>query len=311
MTRECISRTPGVGIDRVIAELAGLQHGIVARWQLTGLGVGIHPIEGRRRRSQLHLLHRGVYAVGHRPHTAEGRWMAAVLAYGPKTVLSHRSAGQLWGLLPRTGSVPEVTRRVASRPRKGLVAHRSQLPADEVEVVGRIPVTSVSRTLLDLAAILSRGRLEQALNETEVRQLTSRLSVPDLLRRHAGRRGSSTLRAALEDGGGGITRLELERRFAVLVDSHGLPRPLRNADVAVRGHFFEVDCLWPRQRLVVELDGHAVHGTRRAFENDRERDRLLLAEGWRSIRVTWRQLRDEPRAIVSDLRGLLAGSVEE
>lgn len=232
--------------------------------------------------------------------------MAAVLACGPKAVLSHRSAGQLWGLVPRTGSIPEVTRRVSSRVRTGLVAHRSQLPADEVEVVDGIPVTSVSRTLLDLAAVLSRTHLERALNEVEVRQLTSPLSVPDLLRRHPGRRGAAALREVLGEGAYGITRLELERRFSALVDTYRLPRPRRNAQVAVRGRFFEVDCLWQRQRVVVELDGRAVHGTRRAFETDRERDRILIAEGWLPMRVTWRQLQDEPEVIVSDLRRLLA-----
>ena len=169
-----------------------------------------------------------------------------------------------------------------------------------------IPVTSVSRTLFDLAAVLRHSQLEQALNEAEVRQLTSRLSVPELMRRHPGRRGAAVLRAVLDEGTYGITRLELERRFAALIDTHRLPRPRHNAPVAVRGRFYEVDCLWPAQRVVVELDGRAVHGTKRAFEADRERDRILLAEGWRPMRVTWRQLQQEPERIVSDLRRLLA-----
>ena len=92
----------------------------------------------------------------------------------------------------------------------------------------------------------------------------------------------------------GITRNDFEELFAALVDAHGLPRPRLNADLEVRGRFFEVDCLWRAQRLVVELDGRAVHGTRRAFEADRERDRMLVAEGWRTMRVTWRQLRENP-----------------
>lgn len=170
-----------------------------------------------------------------------------------------------------------------------------------------IPVTSVSRTLFDLATVLSERQLEQALNEAEVRQLTSRLSVPDLLRRHPGRRGAATLRAVLDKGAYGITRLELERRFAAVIDAHCLPRPRRNAHVALRGRFFEVDCLWQRQRVIVELDGRAAHDTRRAFDSDRERDRILLAEGWFPMRVTWRQLQDEPETVVSDLRRLLEG----
>lgn len=235
--------------------------------------------------------------------------MAAVLACGEEAVLSHRSAGQLWGLLSRSGSIPEVTRPASFRCRSGIEAHQSPLLVDELEAADGIPVTSVSRTLLDLAAVLSREHLERAMNEAEIRGLTSRLSLPELIERRQGGHGAAILRAVLADqrAAAGITHSELEDRFRRLVDRHRLPRPLRNAHVAVRGHSFEVDCLWPRQRLVVELDGHAVHGTRRAFESDRERDRLLLAEGWRPMRVTWRQLRDEPEAIVRDLRGLLSG----
>jgi hypothetical protein len=186
--------------------------------------------------------------------------------------------------------------------------HRGELPADEIEAVDGIPVTSVSRTLLDLATLLDRRRLEQALNEAEVRGLTSRLSLPDLLMRYPRRRGSAVLRDLLgdDDALSGVTKYELEARFANFVETHGLPRPRRNADLAVRGRFFEVDCLWPAQHLIVELDGRAVHGTRQAFEADRERDRLLLADGWRVTRVTWRQLRDDAPAVAADLKAMLA-----
>ena len=70
--------------------------------------------------------------------------------------------------------------------------------------------------------------------------------------------------------------------------------------VSVRGRFFEVDCLWAAQRLVVELDGRESHGTELTFEKDRERDRLLLVEGWRVTRITWRQLRDDAPAVIAD-----------
>lgn len=292
-------------MDGPIGALAGRQHGVVARRQLRELGFGDSTIDSRLRRGALLALHRGVYAVGHRKLTIQGRWMAAVLACGPGAVLSHRSAGQHWALVPRSRSIPEVTRPRGFKGRPGIRAHRSTLPPDEVEVLDGIPVTSASRTLFDMAAVLGPSQLEQALNEAEVRQLTSHLSVPDLLRRHPGLRGAATLRAVLDEGLHGITRRELERRFAALLDRHRLPRPRRNVHVAVRGRFYEVDCLWRRQRVVVELDGRAVHGTKRAFETDRERDRILLAEGWRPMRVTWRQLRDEPELIVSDLRSLL------
>jgi very-short-patch-repair endonuclease len=252
-------------------------------------------------------LHRGVYTVGHRKLTQEGRWMAAVLAYGEEAVLSHCSAGQLWGIVPRSGSIPDVTRGASSRGRPGIRAHRSSLPADEVERADGIPVTSVSRTLLDLAAILSRRQLERAMNEAEVRGLTSTLSLPDLIKRHGGRAGVTAIRSVLEAHGEslGVTRNDFEERFLALIDEHGLPRPRLNADLVLRGRAFEVDCLWRPQRLVVELDGWAAHGTRRAFHRDRERDRVLLVEGWQSTRVTWHQLEQEAEVVVADLRLLL------
>lgn len=103
----------------------------------------------------------------------------------------------------------------------------------------------------------------------------------------------------------GVTRSELEERFVALLDAAGLPRPRLNADIALRGRFIEADCLWPTQRVIVELDGRGTHSTALAFEKDRERDRLLLVEGWRVMRVTWRQLRDDGPVVIADLRRLL------
>lgn len=233
--------------------------------------------------------------------------MAAVLACGDGAVLSHRAAGWLLGILPLGNGLPEVTRLDGWRSQPRIVQHRSPLFPDEVGVVAGIPVTGLSRTLLDLASILSRERLEGALNEAEVLGLTDRISVPALLARHPRRPGTVTLRAILNDVGRarGVTRYEFERRFAVVLASTDLPRPHRNADVAVAGRFFEVDCLWRAQRVIVELDGRFVHGTWRTSERDREKDRLLIADEWRVVRVTWRQLRDDAPAVVADLRRLL------
>jgi very-short-patch-repair endonuclease len=205
--------------------------------------------------------------------------------------------------------VPEVTRPRSFRRQAGIGAHHSRLPDDEFLLVDGIPVTSVSRTLLDLAGVLTKRRLERALNEAEVLGLTDVLSVPDLLERYPGRRGSAVLRALFRDRTTirGITRRELERRFQATLDGTDLPRPRLNAHVPVQGGFFEVDCLWAEQRLIVELDGRGSHGTDLAFEKDRERDRLLLVEGWRVTRITWRQLHDDAPAVIADLRRLLRG----
>jgi very-short-patch-repair endonuclease len=298
---------PGEPVDRRVARLAEQQHGVVARRQLEQLGVDRGWIEGRLRRGQLHSVHQGVYAVGHRLIARKGRWMAAVLACGDGAALSHRAAGQLLGIIPLGDRLPEVTRLKGWRSQPGIVQHRSPLSPDEVEVVEGIPVTGLSRTLLDLASILSRERLEAAMNEAEVRGLTDRVSVHALLERYPRRPGTATLRAVLKDAQRvrGVTRRELERRFAAALASTDLPRPHRNADVAVAGRFFEVDCLWRTQRLIVELDGRFVHGTWRTSERDREKDRLLIADGWRVVRVTWRQLRDDASAVIADLRRLL------
>jgi very-short-patch-repair endonuclease len=294
-------------MDWAISELAGRQHGVVARWQLLGLGMERRGVQRRLEAGRLRSLHVGVYAVGHQALTVESRWVAAVLAGGPNAVLSYRTAGQLWGIFPRSGAVPEITRPKTFRPRPGIRAHRVALSPDEIEVENGIPVTSASRTQLDLAAVLSRRQMERVLNEAQVLGLTSRLSLPHLLERYPGRRGNAILRELLSDKEpGGITRNDFEERFVAFLDANGLPRPRFNATISLRGQFFEADCLWESQRLMVELDSRAVHGTDRAFERDRRRDRIVLAEGWRSTRITWRQLRDEPEEIAADLRLSLA-----
>ena len=287
-----------------MAELAKAQHGVVARQQLLGLGMSGRAIDGRLGRGQLHEVFRGVYVFGSRRINRRGRWMAAVLAAGVGAVLSHRSAGRLWGFLAPAAEWVDVTcppGRIVRR--KGIVSHESLVRDDECEVVDGIPVTSPFRTLFDLAAVLKNRELERAWHEVQVRGLTDRVSLPMLLKRYPGRRGTRNLRALLESKEPvGITRNDFEEAFLALIDTHGLPRPRMNADLALRGRFFEVDALWETQRVALELDSRGVHDTPKKFGSDRQRDRILLAEGWRTPRVTWRQLRDEPKAIAADLR---------
>jgi predicted transcriptional regulator of viral defense system len=118
-------------LDRRVATLAGRQHGVVGRWQLHELGLSDQMIKTRIAHGGLSRLHRGVYAVGHRALTVESRWMAAVLAHGPEAVLSHRSAGQFWGLYPRSRIEPEVTCSGSRKTKGGIVAHCGSLPGDE------------------------------------------------------------------------------------------------------------------------------------------------------------------------------------
>jgi hypothetical protein len=290
-----------------MAELAGRQHGVVARWQLQRLGMTAKMVDGRIQRGALHSVHRGVYAVGHRSLAIEGRWMAAVLAFGPEAVLSHRSAGQLWGLVPRSSIAPEVTRRKHAEGRPRLMVHRGSLMADEVGTRWGIPVTSVARTMFDLAAMLDEREVERAWNEMEVREYRVRLSIPALLERYPGRKGAVLLarlagRKALPVG---ITRNELEEAFLALVDRFDLPRPRMNVHLAIRDRFYEIDCLWEDRKVAIELDGGGAHGTRRAFESDRERDRILTAERFTTARLTWHQITETPAEVAADLQLIL------
>jgi very-short-patch-repair endonuclease len=289
--------------DEAIAKLAERQYGVVARSQLLAAGVGARAIDHRLQRKRLHPLHRGIYAVGQRQLRKEAKWMAAVLACGPAGVLSHLAGGAHWQLVWDRGVI-EVTCPRALRARPGIWVHKARLPNDEITIHEGIPVTTVPRTLFDLAAVLPARQLERAINEAEVLRLWDELSLDRLLHRYPRHRGNRAIRAALHQRrrGSTVTKSELEETFLRLIDAAGIPRPEINALV----EDFEVDAVWRDARLVVELDGRDVHGTAAAFETDRERDRALQVAGWRPVRITYRQLRDTPREVVADLRRLWA-----
>jgi Protein of unknown function (DUF559) len=260
----------------------------------------------RRLGRDLHRFHQGVYAYGHRAITVESRWMAATLAFGAGAALSHRSAAQPWGLLPRSSIAPEVT-RPGHVGRPHLVAHQASLPADEVGRFRGRPVTSAARTMFDLAGTRPEREVERAWNEMEVRGYRLGLSVRDLLERYPGRKGSLALArlAGRKAELVGITRNELEEGFLALIDRFGLPRPRMNAHLSIRGRFFEIDCLWEEERVTIELDGGGAHGTTEAFHKDRERDRILTAEGYTTARITWDHLKHTPTEVADDLRRIL------
>jgi very-short-patch-repair endonuclease len=290
----------------LIAELAARQFGLVARWQLRLLGLGEDAIDARLARGLLHRVHRGVYAVGHQRLTREGHWMAAVLAAGPDAVLSHRSAAALWGIRHTARAHAEVicARRLAI-PK--VDSYRTVLPPDEVTVHDGIPVTTPARTLFDLAAVLTPQQLNHALNEAEIRRLTSPIPLDALIARHPRRKGTQALRRALElqrQRGETVTRSEFETAFLDFAERHGLPRPKTNEPL---GPYFP-DACWPEQRVIVELDSYAIHTTRQAFESDRARDRELTLAGYTVVRVTWRQLTHDADALAEQLSAILAAT---
>lgn len=292
----------------LIAGLATRQHGVVGRAQLTALGIGHGSIDHRVARQRLHPVHRGVYAVGHKLLSRQGRWMAALLSAGADAVLSHVTAAAVWGVLGLRSGPIHLTLPRCLHSRTGLVMHRAQLPTDEVTSENWLPVTTVPRTLLDLASVLDFRQLESAYNEAEVRRLTDPLSLPELVDRHPHSRGIANVRRLLADQTAGLnaTRSQLERDFLSFRRDHDLPVPEVNAEIDLGDRRCVVDFMWSESGLIAELDSRSFHLTRRAFEDDRERDRRLTVAGWRVIRITWRQLHLEPGRLAADLDALLS-----
>jgi predicted transcriptional regulator of viral defense system len=294
--------------ERAIAALATRQHGVVALAQLVELGLSESAVRGRVAAGRLHRMHLGIYAVGHRILTPRGRWMAAALACGPGAVLSHRSAGALLGIRRSASSKIDVTaprrRRIA-----GIETHEAQLASAETITVDGVPTTTVARTLLDLAAVLDRQSLEKAINEAEVLRLIDLKAVNATLERAGRRRGTAALRETLAnlDPLQAQTRNELERRFLSLCRGAELPLPEVNAWLTVEGESLQPDFLWREHRLIVETDGFTTHSTRRAFERDRRRDLALLRAGYRTVRVTWRQVTSAPDEVIGALWAALGG----
>jgi very-short-patch-repair endonuclease len=288
--------------DRALSALAARQHGVVAHRQLLELGMGRGAIHHRLAVGRLHRVHLGVYAVGHAAISPNGRLMAGVLACGPEAVLSHRSAAWLWGLQPLSDRPVDVTVAGRSRHRRvGIAVHRTRnLHREDRKVRERIPVTSVARTLVDLAEVVRPAQLERALEEAERLRLFDLRAIGE---RYWGRRGLRPLRALLAEAGVAAepTRSKLERRFLALCREEDLPAPAVNMFVAG----FEVDVLWAEQRLVVELDGYAFHGNRPAFERDRVRDAALQLAGYRVLRVTHRRLETGPASVAAMVRSVL------
>lgn len=293
--------------DERIASLAAAQHGTISWEQLRDCGLSPKTIRHRVAIGQLHVIHHKVYAVGHDRLTQDGRFMAAVLAAGGGAAVSHRAAAVLWGISSWPGRGVDVTTSSRKRKRPGLRFHACERLHDEMTNIRGIPVTGPSRTLLDLGQVMTEDELERALREAERLQLTDTLSVIDLLERHPRRRGSAAIRrlTAVRELYKGVTRSELEERFRQFLRRHDIPGPEWNVRLDLGDSTIEVDCLWRKSCLVVELDGYGYHAGLDAFERDRLRDRLLQLSGYTPIRITWQALRDDP-ALPTQLRELLA-----
>jgi very-short-patch-repair endonuclease len=273
-----------------LGELVLRQHGVVARRQLLALGLSASAIARRARAGRLHAVHAGVYAVGHPLLSRDARWIAAVLACGPGAALGYGTAAFEWSL--RRGEPPLIEVVVADRgPRRrtGVRIHRHPgLGSDEIRVARGIRVTTPARTILDYAAVATDRELAYALDQAEIQELIDYPALDAVARAHPRHRGSTRLRRMLAEyeAGAANTRSDLEKAFLALCARHGFPRPLVNQPLCG----LTVDFVFVGQRVVVETDSWRWHRGRAAFERDRERDALLAAAGYTTLRFTDRQI---------------------
>jgi len=278
---------------------------VLTAGQVRDCGLGDSAIGHRARTGKLHRLHRGVYAVGHDAVSRDGRFLAAVLAAGPAAVLSHRSAAALWRLVDAERGDVDVTVPHRARQQAGIRVHQTRrLDVGESLRLGGIPVTSVARTLLDLAVVADERVLRRAVREAYVRRRVDDATLDAAVER-AGRRPGARRLAALVRPGRTGTRSELEDRLLELLLAHGLPAPEVNVRLAGLAEAVEVDLLFGAARLVVEADGARFHDSPVARRSDAERQAMLEAAGYRVLRVSWAQVTRRPDETVRRLRRAL------
>jgi very-short-patch-repair endonuclease len=305
-----IGRQRPHGVGGKVARLAERQHGVVSRRQLRRLGISDDTVDGALGASRLLPVFRGVYAVGHTRIGARGRMMAAVLACGRGTVVSHQSAAVLLGLASRAPvTVDVIAPGDGGRKVDGIRVHRVLRPtAEEVGQVDGIPCTSPARTLVDLAGVV-RERTLRAGFERAAADRRLNIAAVEAAARRAARPGTPLVlaicaewRAASALAPDARLRSPFEARLLPLLAATELPAPLVNAAVDTPGGRLEVDLLWPDHSFVVEADSRRHHGADLAFERDRWRDRELMRVGYGTLRPTWRQVEDEPELVLDAIR---------
>ena len=287
-------------VERDVAALAGVQGGVIGTGQLAALGVDRFVVRRWVQAGRLHPWLHGVYAVGHTRVGALGRRMAAVLACGEGSVISHQTAADEWDLIRSASGVIHVSVPTPGG-RKGhhqvRIHRRPHLPAVSKTTKGALPIITREQTLLDIALTTKPTRLAKAIDQAHHGRVIDHTTLTGLAR--SGQPGARRLREALKLPAT-PTRSELEDAFLDLCDSHGIPRPLVNTQIGP----YLVDFLWPEDHLIVETDGYEHHGTRQAFNDDRRRDAdLLAAYGLTTLRFTYD---DVTRAAASTARTIQA-----
>jgi hypothetical protein len=285
-----------------LADLAEEQYGVVSYRQLRELGFSKGHVYRAHEADRLRRIHRGVYAVGHAGLSAHGRCRAALLAFNDNAVLSHRSAGWLWRLFPVCREEVDVTFAGKGR-RKGIRIHRVLAISDrDTATLERIPVTSLSRTLFDIAATEPKRELERAVDRARRRNLLDLDAIDQMLGRRGRVPGAAQLKQALALYRKPVfDRARSELLFIDAIEKEGEHLPVLNCWVGK----WEVDAYWEAERFAVEVDGWETHGSREAFENDRLRQEEMKLAGIDSIRISARRLETEPERVAKRIRTFL------
>lgn len=283
-------------VEHAITRVAGSQDNVITGDQLRAAGLRRGAIAHRLQARTMQRMHANVFLLGAAPPTPMARARAAVLACGADAVASHRSAACLFGLLPETEAAAVHVTVSGRNPgvHPGIRLHRvKDLPRQDVTTVNGIRVTSLARTIRDVAATESARDTERAFQEALYREVVTDKAIAAVLQREPRRRGAPVIRSLLQDPR--LTRSERERRILNLIAQAHLPKPLTN--FPIRGYV--ADVFWPQHNLILEFDGWRGHGHRLAFESNRRRDQVMLAAGLRTLRITDRQPTNEPIALVA------------
>lgn len=298
---------------RVVTDLQSRQLGLVERNAALQAGLSVRMIERRIASGEWEPVQPRVYRDAASPWTVDQRRLAACLSAGPSAAVSHRTAATLWGVDRLDAEVIEITVSRGLRPKlSDVIVHQStDLDAAHITRAGPLPITTPTRTLVDLGAVarpwLVRRALEQWLRERKVQGKAVTALLDEVGRK--GRRGAGVLRDVIEHRVLLLTPTDspAEVELANALREYDVDEPAYHHLVRIGPDVFELDFAYPEAKLAIEVDGYGPHSTPEAFEEDRRRRNLLEGEDWRVLAYTPNRIRSRPWAVAAEVkRNLIA-----
>jgi very-short-patch-repair endonuclease len=299
-------------VDDAICALARRQFGVFSRCQAMECGATPSLVKRRIAAGSWVPVAEGVYRLRDYPESWPASLLTAVLATTGPAVVSHEAAAALHGLATfQPGRVVVTIRHGAGRQRSGVGVHQlDDLRDEHVMALHGIPVTTIARTIVDLAAVCRRARVAHVVDEALA---DGRVTVDELWRcfddiARPAKPGVRTMRRVLGAHSDETVRskTKLERLLFRVLRRGGLPRP--HVEYPFPGRLpgeGRVDAAYPDVKLIIEADSRRWHTRKRDFAVDRQRDNEATLAGWRTLRFTWADLTKEPRAVVQAIRAAL------